>query len=259
MFAAGLAIGGRRPVRRRLLHVPAARLRHARAGRRRCSTCRWCSPWTAPASSATTAPRTTAPSTCRSCASSPTSTSWRRPARRSCSACWPRPSRWTAPSAIRYPRGLAAPFAPPDELEPLAVGEACVLQEGADVALIGVGTGVGIAREAAALLAAQGEAPTRRRRALREAARHGAPGPARRRAHAARHGRGERAAPAASAAPSSRTSPGPASRSCASACRTRFVPHGDRDALLRDVGPHAAGRGRSRRGAHEPAALTRVK
>ena len=41
-------------------------------------------------------------------------------------------------------------------LEPLAVGEAAVLEEGAGVALIGIGTGVGIAREAAALLRGAG-------------------------------------------------------------------------------------------------------
>jgi 1-deoxy-D-xylulose-5-phosphate synthase len=64
------------------------------------------------------------------------------------------------PVAIRYPRGMAAPFAPPAELEPLAVGKARVIEEGHDVALIGIGTGVGIAREAAALLQAQGEQPT---------------------------------------------------------------------------------------------------
>jgi 1-deoxy-D-xylulose-5-phosphate synthase len=64
------------------------------------------------------------------------------------------------PVAIRYPRGMATPFAAPAELEPLVVGEARVLEDGRDVALIGIGTGVGIAGEAAALLRAQGEQPT---------------------------------------------------------------------------------------------------
>jgi len=64
------------------------------------------------------------------------------------------------PVAIRYPRGMAAPFVAAAKLEPLAVGEARVLEEGRDVALIGIGTGVGIAREAATLLQAQGEQPT---------------------------------------------------------------------------------------------------
>jgi len=64
------------------------------------------------------------------------------------------------PAALRYPRGLAAPFQPPAELEPLAVGQAAVLQEGDGVALIGVGTGVEIARGAAELLAAAGRPPT---------------------------------------------------------------------------------------------------
>jgi len=64
------------------------------------------------------------------------------------------------PVALRYPRGLAARFVPPQTLEPVAVGRAVVLQEGREVALVGIGTGVGIAREAAALLEAQGERPT---------------------------------------------------------------------------------------------------
>jgi len=64
------------------------------------------------------------------------------------------------PVALRYPRGLAAPFAPPAELVPLEVGRGVVLQQGHDVALVGIGTGVGIAREAAVLMAAQGETPT---------------------------------------------------------------------------------------------------
>ena len=64
------------------------------------------------------------------------------------------------PAALRYPRGLAAPFSALDELEPLEVGRGVVLQEGAEVALVGVGTGVGIAREAAELLAADGVTPT---------------------------------------------------------------------------------------------------
>jgi len=64
------------------------------------------------------------------------------------------------PAAVRYPRGLAAPFAPLDEIAPVEVGRAVVLQEGGDVALVGAGTGVGIAREAAQLLAAEGVTPT---------------------------------------------------------------------------------------------------
>ena len=64
------------------------------------------------------------------------------------------------PAALRYPRGLAAPFTRLEEIEPLEVGAGVVLQEGADVALVGVGTGVGIAREAAQLMAAEGAAPT---------------------------------------------------------------------------------------------------
>ncbi len=64
------------------------------------------------------------------------------------------------PVALRYPRGMAAPFVAPAELKPLPIGRAKVLQEGDAVALVGIGTGVGIAREAAALLEDLGEHPT---------------------------------------------------------------------------------------------------
>jgi 1-deoxy-D-xylulose-5-phosphate synthase len=64
------------------------------------------------------------------------------------------------PAAVRYPRGLAAPFVPLERIDPVEVGRGVVLQEGTDVALVGVGTGVGIAREAAALLSAEGAMPT---------------------------------------------------------------------------------------------------
>jgi 1-deoxy-D-xylulose-5-phosphate synthase len=64
------------------------------------------------------------------------------------------------PVAIRYPRGMAAPLAPAAELTALKIGEGSVIEEGHDVALVGIGTGVGLAREAAMLLRAQGEQPT---------------------------------------------------------------------------------------------------
>ena len=64
------------------------------------------------------------------------------------------------PAALRYPRGLAAPFFPPDRLELLPVGKARVLLEGEGVALVGIGTGVGLCQGAAALLHAQGLRPT---------------------------------------------------------------------------------------------------
>jgi 1-deoxy-D-xylulose-5-phosphate synthase len=64
------------------------------------------------------------------------------------------------PVAVRYPRGMAAPFVAPAVLKPLPVGRAKVLVEGSGVALVGIGTGVGIARQAAALLGQIGEQPT---------------------------------------------------------------------------------------------------
>ncbi len=63
------------------------------------------------------------------------------------------------PVAIRYPRGMAAVFERP-ALEPLPLGRGVVLEEGQEVALVGIGSGVGIAREAAALLREAGETPT---------------------------------------------------------------------------------------------------
>ena len=60
------------------------------------------------------------------------------------------------PVALRYPRGLAAPFEEPETLETIALGTAEVLREGREVALIGIGTGVGIALAAAELMDAAG-------------------------------------------------------------------------------------------------------
>jgi 1-deoxy-D-xylulose-5-phosphate synthase len=60
------------------------------------------------------------------------------------------------PVALRYPRGLAALFDEPKKLETIALGTAEVLREGREVALIGIGTGVGIALGAADLMGAAG-------------------------------------------------------------------------------------------------------
>jgi 1-deoxy-D-xylulose-5-phosphate synthase len=66
----------------------------------------------------------------------------------------------SGPVAMRYPRGLPAPFTAPSELRVLPVGKGVILTQGTDVALVGVGTGVGIAREAAQLLRRRGLEPT---------------------------------------------------------------------------------------------------
>ena len=84
------------------------------------------------------------------------------------------------PAAIRYPRGLAAPFSPLDEIEPVAVGRGVVIREGADVALVGIGTGVGMAREAARAARGRGDGADGGRRAVRQAAGHGTAAAARR-------------------------------------------------------------------------------
>jgi 1-deoxy-D-xylulose-5-phosphate synthase len=64
------------------------------------------------------------------------------------------------PVALRYPRGLAADQGLPAVPQTLPVGRGVVLAEGRDVALIGIGTGVGMAAEAAALLRGRGLSPT---------------------------------------------------------------------------------------------------
>ena len=64
------------------------------------------------------------------------------------------------PSAIRYPRGNALGVAVPSDPEPVEIGAGEVLREGERIALIGYGSGVPKALEAAALLAGEGFDPT---------------------------------------------------------------------------------------------------
>jgi 1-deoxy-D-xylulose-5-phosphate synthase len=60
------------------------------------------------------------------------------------------------PAALRYPRGNAEGVALPDRPEALAIGTGELLREGERVALVGYGSGVGKALEAADLLAESG-------------------------------------------------------------------------------------------------------
>jgi 1-deoxy-D-xylulose-5-phosphate synthase len=62
------------------------------------------------------------------------------------------------PVGLRYPRGegSGAPLSAPGDVEPIAIGTGEVLREGERVALIGYGSGVGKALEAADLLAEHG-------------------------------------------------------------------------------------------------------
>jgi 1-deoxy-D-xylulose-5-phosphate synthase len=62
------------------------------------------------------------------------------------------------PFGLRYPRGegTGAAMPAPEEVEPIPVGTGEVLREGQRVALVGYGTGVGKALEAADLLAQRG-------------------------------------------------------------------------------------------------------
>jgi 1-deoxy-D-xylulose-5-phosphate synthase len=68
--------------------------------------------------------------------------------------------RHPGPVAIRYPRGMASTFTPPTVLEDVPIGTGLVERDGSEVALVGIGTGVGIARRAADLLAEAGVEPT---------------------------------------------------------------------------------------------------
>jgi 1-deoxy-D-xylulose-5-phosphate synthase len=60
------------------------------------------------------------------------------------------------PSAIRYPRGAAEGVDVPSRPSPLEVGTGEVLREGERVAIVGYGSGVGVALGAADVLAAGG-------------------------------------------------------------------------------------------------------
>ena len=128
----------------------------------------------------------------------------------------------TGPVAIRYPRGEAVGVEIPASPSLIEIGTGEVLREGERVAIVGYGTGVGKALEAADLLAENGHRRDGRRRALRQAAGRGAAGAAGARPRPARDRRGGRAGRAASARASWRRSPtrGIPRACCGSACRT---------------------------------------
>ncbi len=102
------------------------------------------------------------------------------------------------PIALRYPRGNGVGVPLPRRPEELEIGTGEILREAEPgtatprVALLGYGTGVGKALEAADILAGARHLGHRRRRALRQAHRRRARRPARRRARPARHRRGGR-------------------------------------------------------------------
>ncbi len=60
------------------------------------------------------------------------------------------------PSAIRYPRGAVAGVARKPEPQVLPIGKAEVLQDGSDVAILGLGPMISLARDLAGLLSAEG-------------------------------------------------------------------------------------------------------
>jgi 1-deoxy-D-xylulose-5-phosphate synthase len=64
------------------------------------------------------------------------------------------------PVALRYPRGTAAGVPLPDQPVPIEIGTGEILREGDRVALLGYGTGVGKALDAAAILAERGISAT---------------------------------------------------------------------------------------------------
>jgi 1-deoxy-D-xylulose-5-phosphate synthase len=63
------------------------------------------------------------------------------------------------PSAIRYPRGVVVGVARKAEAEALPVGKAEVIQDGSDVAILGLGPLTTMAKELAVLLERQGYSP----------------------------------------------------------------------------------------------------
>ena len=99
------------------------------------------------------------------------------------------------PIALRYPRGegVGVEVPPPAEPQAIEIGRGEILREGARVALIGYGSGVDKALEAADLLAEHDLDVDRRRRALRQADRPRADDAPGGRSRAARHRRGGRA------------------------------------------------------------------
>ncbi|MBA2241049.1 MAG: 1-deoxy-D-xylulose-5-phosphate synthase [Solirubrobacterales bacterium] len=64
------------------------------------------------------------------------------------------------PAAIRYPRGTAVGVALPGRPDPVEIGKGEILREGERVALLGYGSGVGVALDAAAILAEHGLSAT---------------------------------------------------------------------------------------------------
>ena len=151
------------------------------------------------------------------------------------------------PIALRYPRGEGIGVELPAEPATLEIGTGEILREADSdstrVALLGYGTGVGKALEAADILAEHGIARDRRRRPLRQADRRWPRGPARRRARAARDGRGGRAGGRLRLARSGRRCPTPAWRrgSCASGCPTATSRTGRRRCCTRRSGSPASG------------------
>ena len=155
VFAAGMATRGFRPVcaiYSTFLQRAFDPIVHDVA----CKSCPCSSAWTAPASPATTAPRITASSTSAICAA------FRR-------WCLMAPKdedeladmmktalQLPGPSAIRYPRGVGPGAARKPEPQLIPVGKAEVLQDGSDVAILGLGPMIALAQELAARLERDG-------------------------------------------------------------------------------------------------------
>ncbi len=62
----------------------------------------------------------------------------------------------SGPAAIRYPRGVGLGISVDDSGEPLPIGQGVLLQQGQDLAIIGIGRGTTIGRELVELLAQHG-------------------------------------------------------------------------------------------------------
>ena len=156
LFAAGLAAKGFKPVLRHLFHVSAARLRSHRAR---------CLPAKPPGGllhgsrrplRATTAPRTTAFSTSAICAAFRTWCTWFPKDEDELADMLFTALQWNGPIAVRYPRGAVACVNCKTEPQVLPIGKAEVLADGTDVAILGLGPMITMARELAVQLESQG-------------------------------------------------------------------------------------------------------
>ena len=156
------------------------------------------------------------------------------------------------PVALRYPRGEGVGVAAAGAArEPIEIGTGEILREGERVALVGYGTGVGKALEAADLLAERGLEVTVADARFAKPLDAGAAGAARGRARAARDRRGgrpRRRLRLRRVGDAHRRRRAVAARSCASACPTATSRTASRRCCTREVGFTGQAHRRAHRG-----------